>query len=181
MTLSDERPEKGILVARMLSGAWRPWVSSSVEISEKQLDEITPQLFASGAGGIAWWRLRSTELKETSSGELLKQAYRLQALQAGIHERKISKVFELLRAAGVEPLLAKGWAAALLYPDPALRPYGDVDLLVRPEHFRAAQDVLASDELSDCWVDLHKHFSELGGRSVDELFERSRVIDLEGQ
>jgi hypothetical protein len=180
MMLSDERPEKGILVARVLSGAWRSSVSSSVEINEKQLDEITPQLFASGAGAIAWWRIRSTELKETSSGELLQQAYRLQALQASIHERKISKVFELLRARGVEPLLAKGWAAASLYPDSALRPYGDFDLLVKPEHFRAAQEVLASDELSDCWVDLHRQFSELEGRSIEELFGRSRLVDIEG-
>jgi hypothetical protein len=181
MMLSFKRPEKGVLVAEMLSGAWRSSVPSSVEISEKQLDEITPQLFASGAGAITWWRIRSTALRETSSGELLQQAYRLQALQASIHERQIGKVFRLMREAGVEAVLAKGWVAASLYPDPALRPYGDLDLLVRSEQFRDAQAVLTSDELSDCWVDLHKAFSELEGRSVDELFERSRLVNLDGQ
>jgi Uncharacterised nucleotidyltransferase len=181
MMLSHKRPEKGILVARILSGAWRPSVPSAIEISEKQLDEITPQLFASGAGAIAWWRIRSTALRETTGGELLQQAYRLQALQASIHEWRISKVFRLLRDAGIEPVLAKGWVAASLYPDPALRPYGDVDLLVRSEQFRDAQTVLATDELSDCWVDLHKEFSELQGRSVNELFERSRLVNLDGQ
>jgi hypothetical protein len=179
--MMDERPEKGTLVAHLLAGAWRQSVPSSIDLSERQLDEITPQLYASGAGAIGWWRVRGTSLRTTSSGELLQQAYRLQALQASIHERQICKVFRLLRDAGVEPLLAKGWASASLYPDPALRPYGDVDLLVKPEQFKAAQAVLAGEELSDCWVDLHKQFSELEERSVNDLFERSRLVDLDDQ
>ena len=165
----------------MLRRSWRSTVPAGIDLTEKQLDEITPQLFASGAGAIGWWRLRSTTLSVTPGGELLRQVYRLQTLQASIHERQITKIFSQMRKAGVEPLLAKGWAAASLYPDPALRPYGDVDLLVRPEQFNIAQAVLASDELSDCWVDLHKQFSELKGRSVEELFKRSRLIELDGQ
>jgi hypothetical protein len=125
--------------------------------------------------------VRSTSLSNTSSGELLQQAYRLQALQASIHDGQISKVFSQLRKVGVEPLLAKGWAAASLYPDAALRPYGDIDLLVRREQFNAAQAVLARDELSDCWVDLHSQYSELEGRSIEELFKRSRLTELDGE
>jgi hypothetical protein len=179
--LTDNRPEKGTLVARVLSGAWRKSIPSSIDLTERQLDEITPQLFASGAGAIGWWRIRQTSLRETSSGELLQQAYRLQALQASIHERRIVKIFDVLRRAGVEPLLGKGWLAASIYPDAALRPYGDVDLLVRPDQFKLAQATLASDELSDCWVDLHKQFSELADRTTEELFERSRMADLDGR
>jgi hypothetical protein len=111
----------------------------------------------------------------------LQQAYRLQALQVTIHERQIKKVFSLLRQAAVEPLLVKGWAAALLYPNMSLRPYGDIDLLVRPQHFKTAQAVLTSEEASECWVDLHNRFSELDGRSADELFNRSRVVNLDGE
>jgi hypothetical protein len=41
-----------------------------------------------------------------------------------------------------------------------------------------AAEVLASPEISDCWIDLHSHFSELDERSIDDLFERSRLVPL---
>jgi hypothetical protein len=99
-------------------------------------------------------------------------------LQSGIHEQKIEKVFRLLRRAGVEPILAKGWAAAGLYPDRALRPYGDLDICVRPQQFSLAEKVLSAPGANDCWVDLHQHFSEIDERTVDELFARSSMVTL---
>jgi Uncharacterised nucleotidyltransferase len=175
------RPHKGSLVGTVLAGSWRPTVSSSIAIDEKQLDEVAPLLNASGAAALGWWRIRQTNLKTTASGEVLQQGYRLQSLQASIHERQIQKIFRLMRAAGVEPIIVKGWVAAVLYPDSALRPYGDIDLLVRSQDLKVAESVLESDEASECWVDLHKRFYELNDRSVEELFERSRLVDLEGE
>jgi hypothetical protein len=172
---------KGELIASLLARTWRPSVTSAISISEKQLDEVTPLLYASGAAGLGWWRVKQTELKTTDSGKLLQQAYRLQALQVAIHERQIKKVFSLLRQAAVEPLLVKGWAAASLYPAQALRPYGDIDLLVRPQHFETARAVLAREEASECWIDLHTRFSELVGQGSDELFHRSRLVNLDGE
>lgn len=55
---------------------------------------------------------------------------RLQALRLAV---------PALQANGVQPILLKGYAlAALLYPDPLLRPSADVDLLVQPEELPAA-------------------------------------------
>jgi hypothetical protein len=174
-------PAKGNLIASLLAGSWRSPASSSISVNEKQLEEVAPLLCASGAAGLGWWRVRQTELSSTDCGRLLQQAYRLQALQVAIHERQITKVFSLLRQAAVEPLLVKGWAAASLYPDAALRPYGDIDLLVTPKQFKTAQKVLTSEEVRDCWVDLHTKFSELEGRSTDELFLRSQIVNLGGE
>lgn len=173
----NNRLRKGRLVATALAQSWRSENSPrALSLSTNELDEVTPLLYGSGAGALGWWRVRETELASTSSGEVLHQAYRLQALQTAIHEQKLEKVFRLLREAGVEPLLAKGWAAARFYPDAALRPYGDFDLLVRPEKFRIANEVLQSEEAADCWVDLHSSFSEIGDRSVEDLFGRSRTL-----
>ena len=172
--------QKGILIQEVLRGSWRAETSPNVNLDEQQLDQITPLLYSSGASALGWWNVRQTDLETTASGELLHQAYRLQALQAGIHERQIKKIFSLMRAAGVEPVLAKGWLAAALYPDAALRPYGDIDLLVRPHEFKEAEMVVATEAAGECWVDLHKRFSELD-RSADELFERSQLIELEGE
>ena len=47
-----------------------------------------------------------------------------------------------LREAGIEVLLLKGAALALaFYPDPALRPMSDIDILVRPEQIAKATEV----------------------------------------
>jgi Uncharacterised nucleotidyltransferase len=178
MANSDSRSRKGKLVARALAGSWRSFSLPSFDLSAAELDEVTPLLYGSGAAALGWWRLRNTNLQDESSAAVLQQAYRLLALQSAIHEQKLEKVFRLLRQASVEAVLAKGWAAARLYPDGALRPYGDFDLLVRPDQFKTAEEVLSSPEASDCWVDLHKHFSEVNDRSVDELFSRATSVPL---
>lgn len=169
---------KGSLVAEVLAGAWRTSTFPTLEISEQQLDEVTPLLYGSGAAALGWRRLSKTELKDSPSAEVLHQAYRLLSLQSEIHEQKIEKVFRLLREASVDAVLGKGWAAAGLYPDRPLRPYGDIDICIRPEHYQAAQKVLDSPELNDCQIDVHRHFSELDERRVDDIFDRSQVEPL---
>ena len=169
---------KGSLVARTLAGSWRIAGRVSLQLSQAELDEVTPLLYGSGGAALGWWRVREMELHSSPSAEVLHQAYQLQVLQSGIHEQKIQKVFRLLRAESIEPILVKGWSAALFYPDQALRPYGDIDICVQPKDFRAAEIVLAHPEAADCWVDLHKRFEELGERSVEDLLSRSRLVDL---
>lgn len=169
---------KGNLVATVLYGAWRSAPFQPLNLSAAELDEITPLLCASGAAGLAWRRISNTELAQASSAEVLHQAYRLQALQSAIHEQHIEKVFRLLRAASVDAVLAKGWAAAAFYTSRDLRPSGDIDICVRPAHFQLTQKVLSSPEANDCWVDLHKSFSEISDRTVDEIFARSKVVPL---
>lgn len=175
---SREAERKGNLVAEVLAGAWRAPASATLPISERELDEVTPLLYDSGTAALGWRRVSKTPLRDTSSGEVLHQAYRLQSLQSAIHEQKIEKLFSLLRQAQVEAVLAKGWATAGMYVERALRPYGDIDICVRPEHFKSAEEVLSAPEASDCWVDLHRHFSEIDERTIDELFARSRTVSL---
>jgi hypothetical protein len=152
----------------------------SWKLTEAELDEVIPLLYGSGAAALGWQRVRQTSLGNTALAEVLHQAYRLQSLQSEIHEQKIKKVFRLLRENSIEGLLVKGWAAASLYPDRALRPYGDIDLCVRPRQLKAAEQLLRS-EAPECWIDLHEHFLELDERSIDELFQRSRFVDLAGE
>jgi hypothetical protein len=120
-------------------------------------------------------------------------------LSARIHEREIAYVLSLLRAEDIEPVLVKGWAIARLYPDAALRPYGDLDLCVRPDQFKKANAVLAClDDIDGHQVDLHPGFTRVGQTKPqdssrrldrfrinaaemcawDELFSRSQLIPL---
>jgi hypothetical protein len=169
---------RATLVGTILSGSWRPALTRALDFSESELDEVTPLLYGSGAAALGWWRVRQTELNATSSAQVLHQAYRLQTLQSAIHEEKIKTVFRLLRESSIDPILVKGWAAANLYPDRALRPYGDIDLCVRPSDYKTAAALLAGPEAAGCWVDLHHGFDELKGRTFDQLFERSQLLEL---
>lgn len=169
---------KSRLVAEVLSGAWRSSDFPPLQISEPDLDEVTPLLCASGAAALGWHRINNSEVGNFPSAQVLHEAYRLQSLQAEIREQKVEKVFRLLRQASVEALLAKGWAAARFYTDTALRPHGDIDICVHPKHFKVAEEVFRTPEASDCSIDLHRHFPEIDDRTIDDLFTRSRLVSL---
>jgi hypothetical protein len=170
--------ENGRLVAEILSGAWRCEEARELQITEAELDAVTPLLYDSGTAGLGWQRLKNTSLRNCASAEMLHQAYRLQSIQSEIHEQKIQKVFRLFREAKIEGVLGKGWASAGMYSSRALRPYGDIDICVRAEHFKIAKELLSDPGASDCWVDLHEHFSEIDDRSIEQLFERSQIVAL---
>jgi hypothetical protein len=168
----------GALVSAILAGSWRA-EPPPLSFSLSELNEVTPLLYESGAASLGWQRIKADESATTSpSGHLLHQAYRLQLLHTSITETKIRKVFQLLRAEGIEPLLFKGWSVARLYPQAGLRPYGDIDILVRPEQRAATAAVLSTPETRDCWVDLHDRLTELDDRRIDDLFARSELVNL---
>ncbi|HBB89469.1 MAG TPA: hypothetical protein DC047_17835 [Blastocatellia bacterium] len=166
---------QGALVASALRGAWRAKELPPFDLSEHELDQITPLLLGSGAAALGWRVVDRSALRESASGELLHQAYRLQSLQSEMQEQKIEKVFRLLREKSLDAILAKGWAAAALYPNRTLRPYGDIDILVRSADHQAVSELFSGPEGSDCWIDLHRQFSEIGNRTVEELFSRSKM------
>ena len=62
----------------------------------------------------------------------------MEVLHHRVHEMEIGEAFSRLRSVGIEPILAKGWAIARLYPERGMRPYGDIDLCVHPDHFLKA-------------------------------------------
>ena len=93
-------------------------------------------------------------------------------------------MLEKLRSAGVEPLLVKGWAIARHYPEAGLRPYSDIDLIVRPDEYDRARSALAGipDGLP---IDLHAgierfdgHSLQPDGRSFDDLAARASEVPL---
>jgi hypothetical protein len=174
----NRHAQKGRLVATALAGSWRAEAPPAIALDESELNEVTPLLCGSGAAGLGWSRIRATRLRDTPSAAVLQQSFRLLALQSAIAEEKLVKVFRAFRQSSIPLVLAKGWAAAQFYPDSAIRPYGDIDLLVSPADYKRAAALAESPLLSDCWIDLHKGFPELEERLVDSLFERSCLIEL---
>jgi len=171
---SSTTHSRGQLAADFLAGSWRA-EQSAVTVSPADLDLLTNLLYNSGSAGLAWWRIHESEFRTTPSGELLHQGYRLQALQSAMQEERIGIAFGLLRAAGIEPIMVKGWAAARAYAHRTLRAYGDIDLVVRPGDYSAAREVFERSEPAMWWIDLHKELVELEDVSVYDLFRRSRI------
>lgn len=166
---------RGELVAAALAGAWRR-DPPPPQLSAEELGLVAPLLDRSGAGALAWWKARRSQLADAYAARGLIQSYRLQTLRAAVREGELASLFALLESAGVDALLVKGWAAGRAYPEQGLRPAGDIDLCVRPAQYRRAREILAGDEGRRFWVDLHEGVRELGDGPVEELYERSRVL-----
>ena len=179
MSQSRVRRSLGRTVARVLAGAWRE-SPPPVDFSAGELTEVLPLLLASGAGALGWQRVRRSPLGDTEPAAQLHEAYRMHALHSAIHESEIQQLFALFRAAGVEPVLVKGWAVARWYGEKWLRPYGDIDLCFKPQDYPAAESLARTPQAEAFYVDLHKGFAKLDGLSADELLARSELIPLGG-
>jgi hypothetical protein len=169
----------GELVAAFLAGAWR-LNPPALHLSSRDLEKIAPILLRSGAAGLGWRRLCGGELQDSAAAKELRQAHRLYTLQSRINKTKIEKVFTALRTADVEPILIKGWAAARHYPEQGLRPYGDIDVCVRKEDYRRAEQTLTSLDPAKFRVDLHAGFVRFGIKEEKELFVRSELANFDG-
>jgi hypothetical protein len=170
----------GRLIAATLAGAWRPSGFPNLEISPDDLEAIAPHLQRSGAGALAWWRIRGTELARAASSAVLHHDLQFQALRCAAYEMRIEYVFALFAAASIEAILLKGRASASFYADAALRPYGDIDILVRPADFARAESLLRDAAPSEIDSDLHDRVTDLPDRTFEELHRRSRSLTIGG-
>lgn len=169
----------GRLLAAFLSGAWRQ-SPPDPKISSEGLREVASLLLGSGAGALGWWRIRNSSLKTDAAASELLQAYRLHGLHSALYQQKVKQAFSILRAVDIEPILIKGWANARLYPEAGLRPYGDVDLCVRPDRYDLAVELmLNTTEGRKCQADLHRALGRLDDRSWDEFYARSQLVALD--
>ncbi len=174
-TLMTNQAARGTGVAELLSGSWR---KSPLPFANIQgIEGIQRVIFHSGCAGLAWWRVRETPVADTELGQQFHAAYRRYRLSARVHENEIANIFARLRDAGIEPVLVKGWAIARRYPDPGLRPYGDIDICVRPDQYEDAQAALKYFESVDGhYVDLHQGIDSVGRGNVEK---RLRIANRE--
>jgi hypothetical protein len=167
----------GQLVAELLAGAWR--VSPPpLRLSAEEVTAILPFAIRSGVAGSAWARLRRSDLALLVDTEELQQMWRFQTLETAIQQHHLQQVIPLLREAGVEPVLVKGWAVARLYPEAGLRPYCDIDLCVLPEQYEMAQTIMRRPEAQGFNVDLHRGFGREYDRQTDMMFARTKLVKL---
>jgi hypothetical protein len=171
--------ESGQHIATLLAGSWRAVPPPTVP-SPAVLADLLPHLLRTGSGALTWWKLRRQNLAELPAAADLKKGYEVHRLEAFAHAIRLKQAIEILRCCGgVEPLVSKGWAVARLYPEPALRPYGDFDLHVDPSRVSDALFGLSHVPNGTAWVDLHLGVPELPDRSLPELYRRASRVPLD--
>lgn len=148
------------------------------DLSLAEVERLAPLLMATGAGALGWWRVHDSEIQSCGAAEELHQAYRFYTLESILKQSKIERVFAVLRSAGIEAILIKGWAAARYYPEQGLRPYGDIDVSVRQHDYDSAERALAILDPLKFRLDLHSGFAKFGLRRDDDLFAHSELVRL---
>jgi hypothetical protein len=166
----------GSLVAEALSGSWRA-APPAPALTPEEWEHVAPALLRTGAGGLGWWKLRGAPLASSPVAEGLRNAHRLHTVDGRHQELRLARSVRLFADAGIEPVLAKGWAVARLYPHVGLRPYGDLDLHVAPEAYAAAAALLPACREEGLLVDLHEGVPQVR-RAWPQILERSRKAEL---
>jgi hypothetical protein len=173
MPANQRAKARSELVRVALTGAWRD-SPMPLEMSEQEVSDVIPLLLRSGAGGLGWWRARVSNPWCLE----LRQAYRFHTIRAAYYEHQIKRVFSFLRSEQIEPVLVKGWSISRLYPSKGLRPYGDIDICVRPDQYKRAKALLESSESEYYPLDLHEGSLRLDARSADDLFAGTQLVAL---
>lgn len=167
----------GQAVATLLTGAWRGR-PQPLDLDPNQISIGGTRLLSTGGGGLGWLRLRHCLNRTSYLGRLLREAHRHNLIRSSRYEEQVQDLLSRLATVGVEAILVKGWTVARLYPDPGMRPCGDVDLCVRPDQFQTAVTILHDSGGDPDSVDLHQGVADLEDRGWEQIVKRSRLVPL---
>jgi hypothetical protein len=136
------RSDAGAIVASILAGAWRA-DPPHLAIASEDLARVASLLIDYGGGALAWNRVsRQPSLRDTPAAAHLQNIHRFLALEEVRKQASLRFVAELFGAAGLEPMIFKGWAVAQHYAKAHLRPFGDFDLCAPPGRHAEAAELL---------------------------------------
>ena len=179
----------GLAIAAVLRTSWRAEPEAPASSLQERLPRVADILLDTGGGALGWWRIRDSPLGSSVAAERLHEAFRLHTLQAALHTKNLEHVLLHLNETGLVPIVFKGWTMARLYAKPALRPYGDVDILVAESDVDRARTLIArlSPELQE-FVDLDmrvlrrflpdRSYAELIARATTESLGAARLLTL---
>ncbi|HEY7661153.1 MAG TPA: nucleotidyltransferase family protein [Actinomycetota bacterium] len=129
--------------------------------------------FAVGA-----WKDGTLELTELQRDELLEH-HRSAMLLALAIEQRLLRLQISLQAAQVRAVVLKGPAMAhAAYPEPSLRSFGDLDLLVSATQWRRACQVLRTSGYERDLPEPRPRFDERFGKSATHTDEQGYQVDL---
>jgi hypothetical protein len=102
------------------------------------------------------------------------------ALNRKMQTVRAVEAFARFRAEGIEPVLIKGLAATLNYPENKPRMSMDMDLAVDGSDFAPARRIAEDLAPQGYAIDLHRELRHLDTVSWENLFANSHLIEFEG-
>lgn len=138
--------------------------------NEKRLD---------GAASLFFILLKSEVKSNDTKQEKMSVDNRIKwkMLHAKVFELRIRETFEVFRQNRIEPILIKGWAAGLNYPNCFERIYTDIDLAVSADDYRKALEIAGGHRK---YIDIHRGLRHLDTVDWRDLFENSELISSGG-
>jgi hypothetical protein len=122
------------------------------------------------------------ELAPVRIAERLRNCYRDSAKRHLVLTAKLFALLDVFESGGIAAMVLKGPALAeSLYPDPALRPYSDLDLMVRKKDVPAALQVLTREgyKLDACLSRLPLHTLLSLKFELLLLHEHTAAVDIQ--
>ena len=116
---------------------------------------------------------------EAQQPDKITDSIRWNLIQRKAQETQISRAVDLFRGRGIEPVLIKGFAARLYYPDNVIRESTDIDIAVPAGDFETARDLVVSNSDKGLAIDLHRELRHFDTLPWDDLFENSRLVELD--
>jgi hypothetical protein len=175
LAISPAGASFGLLAARALTGVWRS-EPPSLDFNETEFDAVAQYLLGFGGPELLWYRIRNSSLRSAASAARLQEVYRYASVHVRLHESEIERVFTVLNDAEIPAILIKGWSVARFYPDPGVRPYVDIDLLVDPADAKRADRVLVENDCEKYFVELHPGPKHLDDQPIADWFTRSVTV-----
>lgn len=103
---------------------------------------------------------------------------KIQILNYQMHLRNLESICATFSAERIEPILIKGLAAAQNYPHKHQRTFSDLDLACEPKKFNRARTIIYKSRYP---VDLHLGLRHLDTLGWEDLFERSKFMEVGGE
>ncbi|PWD98748.1 nucleotidyltransferase domain-containing protein [Marinilabilia rubra] len=167
-------------MANMVFELCKPNQDISSKLKLEKDDEESLLYFAARNGVAPWlfYRINNASIKGVQFSDRVKAGLRMQYLQTLVMNQQKWKVFKELHALAAEnniqiiPL--KGTALAFsLYPEEALRPMGDIDLLVPDKDIFKLRDLMLNNgakpvhvPISKLHDQMHAHISALSWQNI---------------
>jgi hypothetical protein len=168
---------QGWTVASVLRAAWRA-TPPPLQATREEVAATARFLAHSGAGALAWRQVANSPWRSTPAAQELHQAFCVTAALNLCDEQRLQHALARLDQLGLDYLLIKGITVSRLYAIPELRPFGDIDLCVRPGSLACVRRSL--DSLSDTppAIDLQAGVRDLADRSWEHIIHYSRTLPV---
>ncbi len=134
-------------------------------------DRFAKRAVAEGVGPLIHWTLKGSKepaftpaAVPPSALQTLAEAYYQSAAHNALLFKELERILEALGEAGIPVIVLKGAALAqTLYPDPALRPMGDLDLLVPINKLSQAASLVQATGYNVAMMELRPGLNQAAG------------------